>query len=131
MKEGRILIEPTAWRTVLCNGYDPEKTAQHLRKEGLLLADPGKLQKQEKILRAGSVVENARFYVLDMQILNDPAITEEPVVMTEAAISPAEPNVVPFFSSPGGTVTEIAWSECRELVELLGRHRFRTEFQRA
>ena len=37
VKDGRILVEPTAWRTVLCEGYDPEKTARHLKNEGLLI----------------------------------------------------------------------------------------------
>jgi putative DNA primase/helicase len=76
VKEGRILIEPTAWRQVLCAGYDAEKTARHLRDEGLLLADiaGGKLQRQEKVLRGESVAK-ARFYVLDMKILNDAAGT--------------------------------------------------------
>ena len=31
VKDGRILVEPTAWRGVLCAGYDPVKTAKHLR----------------------------------------------------------------------------------------------------
>ena len=39
VKDGRILVEPTAWRSVLCAGYDPEKTARHLKAEGLLIAD--------------------------------------------------------------------------------------------
>ena len=39
VKDGRILVEPTAWRGVLCAGYDPEKTARHLKAEGLLMAD--------------------------------------------------------------------------------------------
>ncbi len=51
VKDGRILVEPTAWRHVLCAGFDPEKTARHLRDEGLLIADEGKLQKQERVLR--------------------------------------------------------------------------------
>ena len=36
VKDKRILVEPSAWRTVLCTGFDPEKTARHLRGEGLL-----------------------------------------------------------------------------------------------
>ena len=39
VKDGRILVEPTAWRGELCAGYDPEKTARHLKAEGLLMAD--------------------------------------------------------------------------------------------
>ena len=74
MKDKRILVEPSAWRTVLCTGFDPEKTARHLREEGLLHTDPGKLQRQEKILRGGSV-ETGRFYCLDMRILEDGAGT--------------------------------------------------------
>ena len=72
VKDGRILVEPTAWRGVLCAGYDPIKTAQHLKKEGLLMADEagGKLQRQEKVLRGGGG-ETARFYVLDTKILDD------------------------------------------------------------
>ena len=31
VKDGRILVEPTAWKSVLCEGYDPEKTARHSR----------------------------------------------------------------------------------------------------
>jgi hypothetical protein len=72
VKDKRILVEPSAWRTVLCAGFDPEKTARHLRNEGLLHTDPGKLQRQEKILRGGSV-EKGRFYCLDMRILEDAA----------------------------------------------------------
>jgi putative DNA primase/helicase len=74
VKNGRILVEPTAWRTELCAGFDPEKTARHLRDEGLLATDPGKLQRQHKILR-GSSVEKSRFYDLDMKILEDMAGT--------------------------------------------------------
>jgi uncharacterized protein (DUF927 family) len=74
VKDKRILVEPSAWRTVLCAGFDPEKTARHLRGEGLLHTDPGKLQRQEKILRGGSV-EKGRFYCLDMRILEDAAGT--------------------------------------------------------
>jgi hypothetical protein len=70
VKDGRILVEPTAWRSVLCAGYDPEKTARHLKNEGYLIADEGKLQHQEKVKRGG-VVENARFYALDLKILDD------------------------------------------------------------
>jgi hypothetical protein len=72
LKDGRILVEPTAWRSVLCAGYDPEKTARHLKTEGLLIADDGKLQRQEKVKRGGDVVK-ARFYVLDPKILDDAA----------------------------------------------------------
>jgi putative DNA primase/helicase len=74
LKDGRILVEPTAWRSVLCTGYDPEKTARHLKTEGLLIADDGKLQRQEKVKRGGDVVK-ARFYVLDQKILDDAAAT--------------------------------------------------------
>ena len=74
MKDGRILVEPTAWRSVLCAGYDPEKTARHLKNEGLLIADEGKLTHQEKVKRGGDVVK-ARFYVLDPKILDDAAGT--------------------------------------------------------
>jgi putative DNA primase/helicase len=72
VKRGRILVEPTAWRTILCAGFDPEKTARHLKDEGLLATDTGKLQRQHKILRGGSV-EKGRFYDLDMKILEDAA----------------------------------------------------------
>jgi putative DNA primase/helicase len=72
VKHGRILVEPTAWRAELCAGFDPEKTARHLRDEGLLATDTGKLQRQHKILRGGSV-EKGRFYDLDMRILEDAA----------------------------------------------------------
>ena len=72
MKDDRILVEPTAWRGELCAGYDPEKTARHLKTEGLLIADDGKLQRQEKVKRGGDVVK-ARFYVLDPKILDDAA----------------------------------------------------------
>ena len=74
MKDGRILVDPTAWRSVLCAGYDPEKTARHLKNEGLLIADEGKLQHQEKVKRGGDVVKT-RFYVLDPKILDDAAGT--------------------------------------------------------
>jgi putative DNA primase/helicase len=75
VKDGRILVEPTAWRSVLCAAYDPDKTAKHLKAEGLLLADAGgKRQRQEKVLRGGGV-ETARFYVLDTKILDDAAGT--------------------------------------------------------
>jgi putative DNA primase/helicase len=76
VKDGRILVEPTAWRGVLCAGYDPEKTAKHLKAEGLLMADDagGKLTRQEKVLRGGGV-KPARFYVLDTKILDDAAGT--------------------------------------------------------
>ena len=72
VKDGRILVEPTAWRGELCAGYDPEKTARHLKAEGLLIADDGKLRRQEKVKRGGDVVK-ARFYVLDQKILDDAA----------------------------------------------------------
>jgi putative DNA primase/helicase len=76
VKDGRILVEPTAWRSVLCAGYDPIKTARHLKTEGLLMADEtgGKLQRQEKVKRGGDIV-TARFYVLDQKILDDAAGT--------------------------------------------------------
>jgi putative DNA primase/helicase len=70
VKDGRILVEPTAWRSVLCEGYDPEKTARHLKDEGYLIADDGKLQHQAKVKRGGDVVK-ARFYALDRIILDD------------------------------------------------------------
>ncbi len=71
VKGDRILVEPIAWRRALCAGYDPKATAQHLRDEGLLYPDSeGKLQRQEKVLR-GETVAKARFYVLDMRILDD------------------------------------------------------------
>ena len=59
---------------MLCAGYDPVKTAKHLKAEGLLMADEtgGKLQRQEKVMRGGDVV-TARFYVLDPKILDDGA----------------------------------------------------------
>jgi putative DNA primase/helicase len=74
VKDGRILVEPTSWHKVLCAGFDPQKTARHLRDEGLLVADPDKLQKQEKVVRGGMPAKN-RFYVLDMRILEDAAGT--------------------------------------------------------
>ena len=76
VKDGRILVEPTAWRGELCAAYDPEKTARHLKAEGLLMADEtgGKLQRQEKVIRGGDV-KTARFYVLDPKILDDAAAT--------------------------------------------------------
>jgi putative DNA primase/helicase len=76
VKEGRILVEATAWRNVLCDGYDPGKTAKHLKTEGLLMADEtgGKLQRQEKVKRGGIVV-TGRFYVLDLKVLDDAAGT--------------------------------------------------------
>jgi hypothetical protein len=74
VKDGRILVEPTAWKSVLCEGYDPEKTARHLKNEGLLIADEGKLTHQEKVKRGGDVVKG-RFYVLDPTILDDTAGT--------------------------------------------------------
>jgi uncharacterized protein (DUF927 family) len=70
VKDGRILVEPTAWRSVLCQGYDPEKTARHLKKEGYLITDEGKLQHQTKVKRGGEVVKT-RFYALDLKILDD------------------------------------------------------------
>jgi uncharacterized protein (DUF927 family) len=72
VKDGRILVEPTAWRSVLCAGYDPEKRARHLKNEGYLIADEGKLQYQAKVKRGGVVVK-ARFYALDLKILDDTA----------------------------------------------------------
>ena len=76
VKDGRILVEPTAWRGELCAGYDPVKTAQHLKTEGWLIADEagGKLQRQEKVMRSGDVV-TARFYVIAPKILDDAATT--------------------------------------------------------
>jgi hypothetical protein len=76
VKDGRILIEPTAWRKVLCAGYDPIKTAQHLKTENLLFDDEvgGKLQRKEKVLRGNEPVSR-RFYVLDPKILDDAAGT--------------------------------------------------------
>jgi putative DNA primase/helicase len=72
VKEGRILVEPTAWRNELCAGYDPIKTAQHLKTENLLFEDEagGKLQRKEKVLR-GDAVATSRFYVVSVDILND------------------------------------------------------------
>jgi hypothetical protein len=69
VKDGRILVEPTAWRGELCAGYDPEKTARHLKTEGLLIADDGKLQRKEKVKRGGEVV-SGRFYVLEAVIVD-------------------------------------------------------------
>jgi putative DNA primase/helicase len=76
VKDGRILVEPTAWREELCDGYDPVKTAQHLKTEGWLMADEAgaKLQRKEKVIRGGETV-TPRFYVLDLKILDDAAIT--------------------------------------------------------
>ena len=74
VKDGRILVEPTAWRGELCAGYDPEKTARHLKAEGLLMADDGKLQRKEKVKRGGEVA-SGRFYVLDAKIIDDAAAT--------------------------------------------------------
>jgi putative DNA primase/helicase len=76
VKDGRILIEPTAWRKVLCAEYDPIKTAQHLKTENLLFDDEagGKLQRKEKVLRGDEPVSR-RFYVLDPKILDDAAGT--------------------------------------------------------
>ena len=59
---------------MLYEGYDPEKTARHLKNEGLLIADEGKLTHQEKVKRGGDVVKG-RFYVLDPKILDDTAGT--------------------------------------------------------
>jgi hypothetical protein len=74
LKDGFILIEPTAWRSVLCQGHDPEKTARHLKNEGFLVTDEGKLQYQARVKR-GDKVEKARFYALDLKILDDTAGT--------------------------------------------------------
>jgi hypothetical protein len=74
LKDNRIPIEPTAWRSVLCEGFDPEKTARHLKKEGYLITDEGKLQCQAKVKRGDKVVK-ARFYTLDIKILDDTAGT--------------------------------------------------------
>jgi putative DNA primase/helicase len=74
VKDKRILVDPTAWRNVLCAGYDPEKTARHLKNEGLLIADDGKLRHQEKVKRGGDVVKG-RFFALDPKILDDAAGT--------------------------------------------------------
>jgi hypothetical protein len=74
VKVGRILVEPTAWCNLLCAGSDPQKTARHLREMDLLICNPGKLQKQEKVVRGERTV-NARFYVLAMKILADAAGT--------------------------------------------------------
>jgi hypothetical protein len=74
VKDGRILVEPTAWRSVLCEGYDPEKTARHLKNEGFLITDEGKLQYQAKVKRGDDIVK-ARFYALDLKILDDAAGT--------------------------------------------------------
>ena len=54
--------------------FEPEKTARHLRHEGLLVADEGKLQKQERVLRGGGPAKG-RFYTLDMRILEEAAGT--------------------------------------------------------
>jgi len=70
VKADRILIEPSAWRNLLCAGHDPKKTAEHLKAENLLHHDPGSLQHQSKVLRGGSV-QNGRFYALEMRILED------------------------------------------------------------
>jgi hypothetical protein len=72
VKNKRILVDPTAWKDDLCAGFDPKKTAQHLRAEGFLIADEGKLQRQEKVLRGENTVKE-RFYCLDMSILGDQA----------------------------------------------------------
>jgi putative DNA primase/helicase len=75
VKDGRILVEPTAWRSVLCAGYDPTKTAQHLSTEKLLFPDEaGRMSRKEKILQ-GQTPESRRFYVLDQKILEDLAAT--------------------------------------------------------
>jgi putative DNA primase/helicase len=74
VKDGRILVEPTAWRSVLCEGFDPEKTVRHLKNEGYLIVDDGKLQHQAKVKRGGEVVK-ARFYALELKILDDAAGT--------------------------------------------------------
>jgi hypothetical protein len=71
VKDRRILVDPTAWRKEFCAGYDPIKTAQFLRSEGLLVAgEDGKLQRQEKVKRSGEIAK-ARFYVFDQKILDD------------------------------------------------------------
>jgi hypothetical protein len=59
---------------VLCEGYDPEKTARHLKNEGYLITDENKLQYQAKVKRGNDVVK-ARFYALDLKILDDSAGT--------------------------------------------------------
>jgi hypothetical protein len=74
VKDGVILVEPTAWRNELCEGYDPEKTARHLKNEGYLITDEGKLQYQAKVKRGSDVVKT-RFYALDLKILDDSAGT--------------------------------------------------------
>jgi uncharacterized protein (DUF927 family) len=74
LKDGIILIEPTAWRSVLCEGFDPVKTARHLKNEGFLITDEGKLQRQAKVIR-GDMVVKARFYALNLKILDDAAGT--------------------------------------------------------
>jgi putative DNA primase/helicase len=51
VKDGLILVEPTAWQSVLCAGFDPDKVARHLR--GLLFADQGKFKRKERVLRVG------------------------------------------------------------------------------
>ncbi len=70
VKDGRILIEPSAWQNLFCAGFDPKKTAEHLKAEGLLHHDPGSLQHQSKVLRGG-LSQNGRFYAVDMRILED------------------------------------------------------------
>jgi uncharacterized protein (DUF927 family) len=76
VKDGRILVEPTAWRNVLCKGYDPIKTAQHLSSEGLLIVGADrKLQHQEKVKRGGGKAVTGRFYVIDQKILDEAAGT--------------------------------------------------------
>jgi len=70
VKSGRILVEPSAWRDVFCAGFDAKKTAEHLKAEQLLHHDPGSLQHQSKVLRGG-LVQNGRFYALEMRILED------------------------------------------------------------
>ncbi|WP_336485192.1 DUF927 domain-containing protein [Methylobacterium nigriterrae] len=74
VKNDRILIETTAWRSEVCAGFNPDATARHLRDEGLLHSDEGKLQKQERVLRGG-LSTKARFYVVDMRILEEAAGT--------------------------------------------------------
>jgi putative DNA primase/helicase len=70
LKDRHILIEPTAWQNQLCAGFDAEKVARYLRAEGLLLAEPGKLKRQEKVLRGGAV-QKGRFHVLEMSIIDE------------------------------------------------------------
>ena len=113
VKDGRILVEPTAWRGVLCAGHDPEKTAQHLKAEGLLIADEtgGKLQRQGKVKRGGDVVK-ARFYVLDQKILDDAAATgpKESVTMIRNSVFVAPESFSGGTGGTGGTL----WNSARQ-----------------